>query len=63
FKVQSSKLKTYSKNNKAKSDRVSSKKKLDKAKATKKYNDSPAKESKETKDKGIAKNVAYGTKE
>ncbi|MFZ3122561.1 MAG: D-alanyl-D-alanine carboxypeptidase family protein [Thermodesulfovibrionales bacterium] len=62
FKVQSSKLKTYSKNNKAKSDKVASKKKLNKAKATKKYNDSPAKESKRTKDKGIARNVAYGNK-
>jgi len=56
------KLKTYSKNNKAKSVRVSSKKKLNKAKTTKKDNDSPAEAGKKTKNKGIARNAAYGTK-
>ena len=57
------KLKTYSKNNKAKSDRVSSKKKINRAKPDKEQNAVPAEEGKKIKNKGIARNVAYGTKE
>jgi len=56
------KIKSYQKTDKERSAKVASKKKLNKAKTTKKDNDSPAKESKKAKDKGIAKNVAYGTK-
>ena len=63
FKVKNSKLKTYSKNNKAKSDRVSSKKKINRARSGKEENAVPAEEGKKTKNKGIARNVAYGTKE
>ncbi|MDP1758445.1 MAG: hypothetical protein Q8K77_01440, partial [Thermodesulfovibrionales bacterium] len=63
FKVKNSKLKTYSKNNKAKSDRVSSKKKINRAGPGKEENAVPAEEGKKTKNKGIARNVAYGTKE
>ncbi|MBA3060098.1 MAG: D-alanyl-D-alanine carboxypeptidase [Nitrospirae bacterium] len=57
-----SKLKAHQKTNKKKSAKSASKKKLNKAKTTKKYNVSPANESKKAKDKGIAKNVAYGNK-
>ncbi|MDO8747066.1 MAG: hypothetical protein Q7J70_05330 [Thermodesulfovibrionales bacterium] len=56
------KIKAYQKIAKGQTGKVASKKKLNKAKATKKYNDSSAKKSKEIKDKGIAKNVAYGNK-
>ncbi|MDI6744047.1 MAG: D-alanyl-D-alanine carboxypeptidase family protein [Thermodesulfovibrionales bacterium] len=62
FKVKNSKLKTYSKNNKAKSDRVSSKKKINRAVSAKEENAVPVEEGKKTKDKDIAKNVAYGNK-
>ncbi|OGW30883.1 MAG: hypothetical protein A2X54_06205 [Nitrospirae bacterium GWF2_44_13] len=62
LKVKSSKLKRYSKNNKAKSDRVSSKKKINRARPGKEENAVPAEEGKKTKNKGIARNVAYGTK-
>ncbi len=57
-----SKLKAHQKTNKKRSAKDASKKKLNKAKTTKKYNVSPANESKKAKDKGIAKNVAYGNK-
>ncbi len=61
-KVANSKLKTYSKNNKAKSDRVLSKKKINRARSGKKENTVSAEEGKKTKNKWIARNAAYGTK-
>ncbi|OGW57587.1 MAG: hypothetical protein A2Z09_02720 [Nitrospirae bacterium RBG_16_43_8] len=56
------KIKSYQKTDKARSAKAASKKKLNKTKTIKRGNDSPAKESKKAKDKGIAKNVAYGNK-
>ncbi|RJQ41740.1 MAG: D-alanyl-D-alanine carboxypeptidase [Nitrospiraceae bacterium] len=57
------KLKAYSKNNKTKSDRVLSKKKTNRARPDKEEDAVPAEEGKKTKNKGIIRNVAYGTKE
>ncbi|MDP1758621.1 MAG: D-alanyl-D-alanine carboxypeptidase family protein [Thermodesulfovibrionales bacterium] len=57
-----SKMKAQQKNNKKGSVRVSSKKKIKKARPGKEDNAVPAEEGKKTKKKGIARNVAYGTK-
>jgi D-alanyl-D-alanine carboxypeptidase (penicillin-binding protein 5/6) len=57
-----SKMKAQQKTNKKGPVRVSSKKKIKKASPGKEENAVPAEEGKKTKNKGIARNVAYGTK-
>jgi D-alanyl-D-alanine carboxypeptidase (penicillin-binding protein 5/6) len=58
-----SKMKAHQKTNKKGPVRVSSKKKINRARPGKEENAVPAEEGKKTKNKGIARNVAYGTKE